>query len=172
MEKFREILKDFSWLCAAERIYSPNSMTTTSGSIGTILHHKGTTVWTISPQATVFEAIQLLERKNIGALPVVENDKLLGIFSERDYARKVALEGKSSHNTKVRDILTANVATITPHETVEDAMRIMTDKHIRHLPVMEDDRMVGFVSIGDMVNWIISAQNATIDQMESYLSGR
>jgi len=84
----------------------------------------------------------------------------------------VALEGKNSHNTKVRDILTANVATITPDETVEDAMRIMTDKHIRHLPVMEDDRMVGFISIGDMVNWIISAQNATIDQMESYLSGR
>ena len=147
-------------------------MTTTSGTIGTILHHKGASVWTISPQATVFEAIQLLERKNIGALPVVENDRLLGIFSERDYARKVALEGKNSHTTKVRDILTANVATITPHETVEDAMRIMTDKHIRHLPVMEDNRMVGFVSIGDMVNWIISAQNATIDQMESYLSGR
>jgi CBS domain-containing protein len=147
-------------------------MTTTSGTIGTILHHKGATVWTIPPQATVFEAIQLLERKNIGALPVVEGDKLLGIFSERDYARKVALEGKNSHNTKVRDILTADVATITPNETVEDAMRIMTNKHIRHLPVMEDNRMVGFVSIGDMVNWIISAQNATIDQMEAYLSGR
>jgi CBS domain-containing protein len=147
-------------------------MTTTSGTIGTILHHKGATAWTISPHATVFEAIQLLERKNIGALPVVENDKLLGIFSERDYARKVALEGKTSHTTKVQDILTTNVATISPNETVEDAMRIMTDKHIRHLPVMEDDRLVGFVSIGDMVNWIISAQNATIDQMESYLAGR
>jgi CBS domain-containing protein len=172
MENFREILRDFSWLPAAQWLYSLNSMTTTSGTIGTILHHKGASVWTISPQATVFEAIQLLERKNIGALPVVENDKLLGIFSERDYARKVALEGKNSHTTKVRDILTANVATITPHETVEDAMRIMTDKHIRHLPVMEDNRMVGFVSIGDMVNWIISAQNSTIDQMEAYLSGR
>ena len=147
-------------------------MTTTSATIGTILHHKGATVWTISPQATVFEAIQLLERKNIGALPVVEGDKLLGIFSERDYARKVALEGKNSHNTKVRDILTANVATITPHEAVEDAMRIMTDKHIRHLPVMEDGRMIGFISIGDMVNWIISAQTAAINQMESYLAGR
>jgi CBS domain-containing protein len=147
-------------------------MTTTSGTIGTILHHKGATVWTISPQATVFEAIQLLEQKNIGALPVLQDGKLLGIFSERDYARKVALEGKNSRSTKVQDVFTARVATITPNDTVEDAMRIMTDKHTRHLPVMEDDRMVGFVSIGDMVNWIISAQNAAIDQMESYLSGR
>jgi CBS domain-containing protein len=172
MEHFGEILRDFSCLRAIEWLGSLHSMTTTSGTIGTILHHKGATVWTISPQATVFEAIQLLERKNIGALPVVEGGKLLGIFSERDYARKVALEGKNSHDTKVRDILTANVATITPHETIEDAMRIMTDKHIRHLPVMEGDCMVGFISIGDMVNWIISAQNAAIDQMESYLSGR
>jgi len=147
-------------------------MTTTTGTIGTILHHKGATVWTISPQATVFEAIQFLAQKNIGALPVVENDKLVGIFSERDYTRKVALEGKTSHATLVRDILSTHVATITPNDTVEDAMRLMTEKHIRHLPVMEEGRMVGFVSIGDMVNWIISAQNAAIDQMEAYLSGR
>jgi CBS domain-containing protein len=147
-------------------------MTTTTGTIGTILHHKGAAVWNISPQATVFEAIQLLAQKNIGALPVVENDRLLGIFSERDYTRKVALEGKTSHNTKVGEILSTEIATITPHDTVEDAMRLMTEKHIRHLPVMEEGRMVGFVSIGDMVNWIISAQNAAIDQMEAYLSGR
>jgi CBS domain-containing protein len=147
-------------------------MIKTSGTIGTVLHHKGTTVWTISPQATVFDAIRLLAQKNIGALPVVEGDRLVGIFSERDYTRKVALEGKTSHNTKVCEILTTNVATISPHDTVEDAMRLMTGKHIRHLPVMEQGRMVGFVSIGDMVNWIISAQSATIDQMESYLSGR
>jgi CBS domain-containing protein len=147
-------------------------MTTTSGTIGTILHHKGADVWTIPPQATVFEAIQLLARKNIGALPVVEGDRLIGIFSERDYTRKVALEGKTSHTTKVREILTTDIATITPHDTVEDAMRLMTEKHIRHLPVMENDRMIGFVSIGDMVNCIISAQSATIDQMEAYLSGR
>ena len=147
-------------------------MTTTSGTIGTILHHKGASVWTISPQATVFEAIQLLAKKNIGALPVVENDKLVGIFSERDYTRKVALEGKTSHNTKVRDIITTNVATISPSDTVEDAMRIMTEKRVRHLPVMENGRMTGFISIGDLVNWIISVQSATIDQMESYLAGR
>ncbi|HEY3862660.1 MAG TPA: CBS domain-containing protein [Verrucomicrobiae bacterium] len=146
--------------------------TTTSGTIGTILHHKGSTVWTISPNDTVFEAIRLLALKNIGALPVVENGRLVGIFSERDYTRKVALEGKTSHNTKVRDIISNVSATITPNDTVEDAMRIMTDKRIRHLPVMEDNEMIGFVSIGDMVNWIISAQNAAIDQMEAYLSGR
>ena len=149
-----------------------NTMTTTSGTIGTILHHKGARVWTISPQATVFEAIQLLAQKNIGALPVVEGEKLIGIFSERDYTRKVALEGKTSHATRVREIISTNVATITPHDTVEDAMRLMTEKHVRHLPVIEDDRMVGFVSIGDMVNCIISAQSAAIDQMEAYLSGR
>jgi CBS domain-containing protein len=147
-------------------------MTTTSGTIGTILHHKGANVWTISPQATVFEAIRILAQKNIGALPVVEGDRLIGIFSERDYTRKVALEGKTSHNTKVREIITTNVATISPNETVEDALRLMTDKRVRHLPVMEDGRMIGFVSIGDMVNCIISAQSAAIDQMEAYLSGR
>src|SRR5580693_8330477 len=110
-------------------------MTTTSGTIGTILHHKGADVWTISPHATVFEAIQVLARKNIGALPVVDGGKLIGIFSERDYTRKVALEGKTSHNTKVLDILSTNVATISPHDTIEEAMRLMTEKHIRHLPV-------------------------------------
>jgi CBS domain-containing protein len=146
--------------------------TTTTGTIGTILHYKGATVWTISPQATVFEAIQLLARKNIGALPVMEADRLVGMFSERDYTRKVALEGKTSHTTRVRDILSANVATIGPDETVEEAMRQMTEKRVRHLPVIEDGKLVGMVSIGDMVNWIISAQTATIDQLESYVSGR
>lgn len=147
-------------------------MTTTSGTIGTILHHKGATVWTISPDSTVFEAIELLARRNIGALPVVEDGRLLGIFSERDYTRKVALEGKTSHNTKVREILTSDIVTVTPQDTIEDAMRLMTDKRIRHLPVMEGEHMAGFVSIGDMVNWIISCQTAAIDQMEAYLSGR
>ena len=137
-----------------------------------ILNRKGTAIWTISPNATVFEAIQLLARKNIGALPVMEGDRLIGIFSERDYTRKVALEGKTSQNTKVRDILTSHVATISPEDSVEDGMRLMTEKRVRHLPVMDNDRMVGFVSIGDMVNSIISAQSAAIDQMESYLVGR
>jgi len=140
--------------------------------IGTLLHHKGPSLWTISPNATVFEAIQLLAEKNIGALPVVENDKLIGVFSERDYTRKVALEGKTSQKTLVREIISTNVITATPENTIEDCMKLMTGKRIRHLPILENGKMVGFVSIGDMVNWIISAQNATIDQMESYLAGR
>ena len=145
---------------------------TTIGTIGTLLHHKGSTVWTISANATVFEAIELLAEKNIGALPVMEGDRLIGIFSERDYTRKVALEGKSSRTTPVRDIITTAVVGVTSHNTIEDAMRLMTEKRIRHLPVIEGDKMVGLVSIGDMVNWIISAQSATIDQMQSYLAGR
>jgi len=145
---------------------------TTTGTIGTILHHKGSTVWTISAKATVFEAIELLAEKNIGALPVMEGDRLIGIFSERDYTRKIALEGKSSKLTPVREIISTAVIAVTPHHTIEEAMRLMTEKRIRHLPVMDGDRMVGFVSIGDMVNWIISAQSATIDQMKSYLAGR
>jgi CBS domain-containing protein len=145
---------------------------TTSGTISTILHHKGAKVWTISPGVTVFEAIRLLAQKNIGALPVVEGDKVIGIFSERDYTRKVALEGKTSQKTLVREILSTDVTSATPQHTVEDCMRLMTEKHIRHLPILEGGKLAGLISIGDLVNWIISAQNATIDQMESYLSGR
>jgi len=145
---------------------------TISVTIGSILHHKGGKVWTIAPSATVFEAIRLLAQKNIGALPVLDGDKLVGIFSERDYTRKVALEGKTSQKTLVREIISTDVTTATPQNTVEDCMKKMTEKRVRHLPVMDDGKLVGFVSIGDMVNWIISAQSATIDQMESYLAGR
>jgi CBS domain-containing protein len=144
----------------------------TSVNIGTILHHKGSEVWTISPVATVFEAIRLLAQKNIGALPVVEGDKVIGIFSERDYTRKVALAGKTSQKTLVREIISTDVTSATPHHTIEDCMRMMTEKRIRHLPILDDGKLVGLISIGDLVNWIISAQSATIDQMESYLAGR
>jgi CBS domain-containing protein len=145
---------------------------TSSVNIDTILHHKGASVWTISPGATVFEAIRLLAEKNIGALPVVEGDKLVGIFSERDYTRKVALAGKTSQKTLVREIISTEVTSATPQHTIEDCMRLMTEKRIRHLPILDGGKMVGFISIGDLVNWIISAQSATINQMESYLAGR
>ena len=125
---------------------------TTSVTIDTILHHKASSVWTVSPGATVFEAIQLLAQKNIGALPVVEGDKVIGMFSERDYTRKVALAGKTSQKTLVREIISTDVVT--------------------HLPILENGKIVGLISIGDLVNWIISAQSATISQMESYLAGR
>ena len=144
----------------------------TNATDGNLLHHKGSTVWTISANATVFEAIQFLAQKNIGALPVMEGGRLIGIFSERDYTRKIALEGKSSRATPVREIISSPVLSVTSHHTIEEAMRLMTEKHIRHLPVIDEGNMVGFVSIGDMVNWIISAQSATIDQMQSYLAGR
>jgi CBS domain-containing protein len=146
--------------------------TTTTVTIDTILHHKGGQVWTIAPGATVFEAIQTLAQHNIGALPVVEGDKVVGMFSERDYTRKVALAGKTSQKTFVREIITKDVTTGTPRNTVEECMRVMTEKRIRHLPILDNGKLVGLVSIGDMVNWIISAQSATIDQMESYLAGR
>jgi len=142
-----------------------------SGSVSALLHHKGSQVWSIPPEATVFEAIQILAEKNIGALPVVLDGTLLGIFTERDYTRKVALKGKSSKDTKVKEILSLEVFPAAPDASIEDCMRLMTDHHIRHLPVLQEGRVVGIVSIGDLVNWTISAQNATIQQMEQYIAG-
>src|SRR5262245_39999414 len=134
------------------------------GTIDSILHHKGSKVWSISPDKTVFEAIQLLADKNIGALPVIENGKVIGIFSERDYTRKIALAGKSSKETRVREIITSDVISVTPLTTVEEAMRLMTEHRVRHLPVCEGENLVGLVSIGDLVNWTISTQSAALDQ--------
>jgi CBS domain-containing protein len=143
-----------------------------SGTISGILHQKGSEVWTISPEATVFEAIRLLAQRNIGALPEVDGGELVGIFSERDYTRKVALEGKSSRDTRVKEIVSKRIISVELDSSVEEAMRLMTENHVRHLPVLDNGRLAGFVSIGDMVNWTISAQDAAIDQMEAYLQGR
>ncbi|HXT09944.1 MAG TPA: CBS domain-containing protein [Candidatus Angelobacter sp.] len=142
-----------------------------SGSINEILEHKGTAVWTISPDATVFEAIQMMSDKNIGAVLVTERDRLVGIISERDYTRKVAIKGKSSKETKVREITPPNVLNVTRQHTIEECMRLMTENRVRHLPVLDGDSIVGIVSIGDLVNWIISAQSTTIRQLETYISG-
>jgi CBS domain-containing protein len=142
-----------------------------TGTIREILNQKGVTVWAIPPGATVFEAIQMMAEKNVGALLVIEQNKLVGIISERDYTRKVALRGRSSKDTPVRDILSGQVIHATPAHTVEDCMRLMTDHRIRHLPVLEGDRILGVVSIGDLVNWIISAQTSTIHQLETYITG-
>ena len=141
-----------------------------SGVINEILAYKGSHLWTIAPDATVFEAIHLMADKNIGALLVLEDEKLLGVVSERDYTRKVAVKGRASRETKVREVIAAPI-TATPSHTVEDCMRLMTENRVRHLPVLEGDKVVGLVSIGDLVNWIISAQSATIHQLESYISG-
>jgi CBS domain-containing protein len=142
-----------------------------NSTINEILRHKGTSVWSISPDATVFEAVALMAAKNVGALLVTDSKKLVGIISERDYTRKVVLRGKSSKVTPVRDILSGNVIHVTPAHTVEECMRLMTAHHVRHLPVLQGDEIVGVVSIGDLVNWIISVQNTTIQQLQTYISG-
>ena len=141
------------------------------GTINEILSQKGTTVWCISPEATVFEAIQMMADKNIGALLVTDKEKLLGILTERDYTRKIALKGKSSKQTAVKEILSERVVHVAPSNTVEECMRLMTDHRVRHLPVLEGDRILGVVSIGDLVNWIISAQSTTIHQLQTYITG-
>ncbi|HWY78020.1 MAG TPA: CBS domain-containing protein [Verrucomicrobiae bacterium] len=142
-----------------------------NGTISEILSHKGTQVWSISPEATVFDAIQMMADKNIGALLVTQADKLVGILTERDYTRKVALKGKSSKQTAVKEILSGQVIHVNPDHTVEDCMRLMTDHRVRHLPILEGDRILGIISIGDLVNWIITAQSSTINQLQTYISG-
>jgi CBS domain-containing protein len=143
----------------------------TSVPISALLHHKGSTVWHISPEATVFDAIKLMANKNVGALLVMSGHKLDGIFTERDYARKIALHGKSSKETCVREILSNKLVTVTPDDSIEDCMRLMTENRVRHLPVLQSEEVAGIISIGDLVNWIISAQDATIAQMEQYIAG-
>lgn len=139
--------------------------------VNQILAVKGKNVWVVSPDDTVFHALQLLAEKNIGALVVMEDNNVVGILSERDYARKVILKGKSSMNTPVREIMTEKVLFVGPNQTVADCMALMTDKHIRHLPILENDRVVGVISIGDVVKAIISDQEFTIAQLENYISG-
>ncbi len=139
--------------------------------ISTLLHNKTAPLWSIAPEATVFEAIKLMAEKNIGSLLVMSGDKLAGVFTERDYTRNVALQGKSSKDTRVREIISSQIVSVTPNHSIEDCMKLMTEHRVRHLPVLEGEKVVGLVSIGDLVNWIISAQNATIAQMEQYIAG-
>ena len=143
-----------------------------AGTIDEILHQKRGDLFTISADATVFDAIELMAEKNIGALLVMSGDRLVGVVSERDYTRKVALKGKSSRDTRVQEIVTTPVIAVSPSHTVEQCMRLMTENRVRHLPVLERDELVGIVSIGDLVNWIISTQSVTITQLESYISGQ
>lgn len=142
-----------------------------TGTINEILRQKGVAVWTIRPDATVFEAIQMMADKNIGALLVTEKEKLVGLVTERDYTRKVALKGKSSKDLKVREILSEHLTHVSPAHSIEDCMRLMTERRMRHLPVLEGGAIKGVVSIGDLVNWIISAQTTTIRQLENYIKG-
>ena len=134
-----------------------------------LLEAKGREVYAIEPGARVFDALKLMADKGVGALIVTEGGRISGVISERDYARKVILLGKSSHELQVRDIMTSKVITVHPGQSVEECMALMTEKRIRHLPVTEGERLVGVLSIGDLVKEVIAAQRQTIEQLESYI---
>jgi CBS domain-containing protein len=136
-----------------------------------ILAHKGSNVWSVTPESTVLEAIQMMADKNVGALLVAKEGRLLGVLSERDYTRKIVLKGRSSRDTPVRDILSGHVVSVSPEHTVDECLRLMTEHRVRHLPVMDGTKILGVISIGDLVNSIISAQSSTIQQLETYITG-
>jgi CBS domain-containing protein len=136
-----------------------------------ILREKGDRVYGTSPDATVYEALQKMDRYDVGALVVFDGDKMVGIISERDYARKMILKGKHSQDTPVRDIMTTAVTTVTPDKNLEECMELFTDKRTRHLPVIENDRLTGIISIGDIVKGIIEHKEFVIEELEKYIKG-
>lgn len=135
-----------------------------------ILNNKGHDFWSVSPDTSVYEAIRLMADKEVGSVLVIEDGRVRGIFTERDYARKVALEGKASPDTPVAEIMTTHVLCTRPDQTIEEAMALMTDKRVRHLPVLVDEEIVGVVSIGDLVKAVISEQQFLIKQLENYIT--
>jgi CBS domain-containing protein len=143
-----------------------------TGTISAILRNKGGKVYSVAPDATVFDAIQTMADRNIGALLVMQSDELLGIVSERDYTRKIALKGKASKTTPVSEIMFTPVISATEESSVEECMRLMTEHRIRHLPILEMGRVVGVVSIGDLINWIIQTQREALNSLEDYISGK
>jgi CBS domain-containing protein len=137
-----------------------------------ILKEKGPDVWVVSPQCTVYDALQIMAEKNVGALMVMDQDKAIGLISERDYARKIVLKGKFSRDVPVQEIMTREMIRIGPDEDVEGCMELMTDKRVRHLPVFENERLIGIVSIGDIVKTIIQHKMEIIEQLENYIMGK
>ncbi len=140
--------------------------------VASILKRKGAAIWSVQPTATVYEAIAMMAEKSVGALLVVSDGKLVGIISERDYARKVVLQRRSSSDTLVREIMTGSVLTVTPDHSVEDCMKMITEHRVRHLPVLAGDQLLGVISVGDLVNAIITEQAETIGHLHTYISGR
>jgi len=139
------------------------------GKVKDILKVKGNSVYSIAPSLMVYEAVELMCQKNIGGLLIVDNGKLEGIFTERDYARKLILKGKSSKTTPISELMTRNPITVSPETSIDDCMNVMTDKFIRHLPVVEEDQLVGIISIGDVVKHIIEEQKEIIEHLENYI---
>jgi|SRR5579862_3759548 len=137
-----------------------------------LLPSKGRVVWSIAPEASVFSALELMSEKQVGCLVVLSGGYLAGIVSERDYARKVILKGRSSHETQVREIMSSPVLFVKPQQSVDECMRLMSTRRVRHLPVLEGDTVVGMLSIGDLVNWMVNSQQHTIRQLHSYIAGQ
>jgi len=136
-----------------------------------LLNKKGNQVWSVTPDATVYQALEVMANKDVGAVLVMDGEQMLGIFSERDYARRCILRNRKSRDTLVKDLMTTNVITIAPGATIDDAMALMTRYHIRHLPVVEDGKVVGVISIGDVVKAVIENQEHLISHLEDYISG-
>jgi CBS domain-containing protein len=143
-----------------------------TGTVEMVLRHKGDAVYSVSHRASVWDALQLMAERNVGAALVLDEDgRLLGVFSERDWARRIAAAPEDPRSTAVTDVLTDEVVCVCPTDDVTRCMRLMTDHRVRHLPVIDGDALVGVVSIGDLVNWVISAQDSTIEQLEHYITG-
>ena len=139
--------------------------------VGHVLQEKGNRIWSVAPAAMAYDALALMAEHNLGAVLVMEEARIVGIFSERDYSRKVVLKGKSSRETPVRDVMTEDVLFVRPNHSVQDCMALMTDKRVRHLPVMEGEKLIGVISIGDVVKAIISEHEFVIRQLENYIAG-
>lgn len=139
--------------------------------VNDLLKNKGKEVWSLTPESRVFDALEIMADKNIGAMPVLESENIVGMFSERDYARKVILKGKASKDTHVEEIMSTKVHTVTPEQSIEECMALMTEYRIRHLPVLDNGKLIGLISIGDVVKAIISEQEFMMGQLENYITG-